>query len=97
MDAILGIEPTRVHQPTCHTVRAQIMPRVQSSVMTFVKYDDDGGELDITFTSGKTYRYLHVPLEIYDELLDAESKGEFFNENIKDSFVCSEVRSRRSR
>jgi hypothetical protein len=73
------------------------MPQVQSSVMTFVKYDDDTGELDITFTSGKTYRYLHVPLEIYDGLLDAGSKGTFFNENIKDSFVCSEVRTRRRR
>jgi hypothetical protein len=73
------------------------MPQVQSSVMTFVKYDDDAGEFDITFTSGKTYRYLRVPLEIYDGLLDAESKGEFFNHNIKDSFVHSEVRSRRGR
>ena len=71
------------------------MPYVQSSVMTFVKYDDDGCELDITFTSGKTYRYLEVPAEIYDGLLDAESKGEYFNDTIKDAFVYSEVRSRR--
>jgi hypothetical protein len=73
------------------------MPQVQSSMMTFVKYDDDAGELDITFTSGKTYRYLEVPAEIYDGLLDAESKGEFFNDNIKDAFVYREVRSWRSR
>ena len=73
------------------------MPHVQSSVMTFVKYDDAASELDITFTSGKTYRYLEVPVEIYDGLLDAGSKGEFFNDNIKDAFVYSEVRSRRSR
>jgi hypothetical protein len=71
------------------------MPRVQSSVMTFIKYDDDAGELDITFTSGKTYRYLQVPPEVYDGLLDAESKGEFFNDNIKDAFAHSEVTSRR--
>jgi hypothetical protein len=71
------------------------MPQVQSSVMTFVKYDDDACELDITFTSGKTYRYREVPVEIYDGLLDAESKGEFFNDSIKDAFVYSEVRSRR--
>jgi KTSC domain len=73
------------------------MPHVQSSMMTFVKYDDDARELDITFTSGKTYRYLEVPLEIYDGLLDAESKGEFFNDNIKDEFVYSEVMSRNKR
>jgi hypothetical protein len=71
------------------------MPYVQSSVMTFVKYDHDAWELDITFTSGKTYRYLEVPAEIYDGLLDAESKGEYFNDTIKDAFVYSEVRSRR--
>ena len=73
------------------------MPNVHSSAMTFVKYDDDSGELDITFTSGKTYRYLNVPPEVYDGLLDAESKGEFFNQNIKDDFVSSEVRGRRNR
>jgi hypothetical protein len=73
------------------------MPHVESSVMTFVKYDDDASELDITFTSGKTYRYLKVPAEIYDGLLDAKSKGEFFNDNIKDDFVYCEVTRRRSR
>jgi hypothetical protein len=71
------------------------MPHVQSSVMTFVKYDDEAHELDITFTSGKTYRYREVPVEIYDGLLEAESKGEFFNDNIKDVFVYSEVMSRK--
>jgi len=63
--------------------------------MTFVKYDDEARELDITFTSGKTYRYREVHLEIYDGLLEAESKGEFFNDNIKDVFVYSEVMSRK--
>jgi hypothetical protein len=72
------------------------MPHVQSSLMTFVKYDDDAGELDITFTSGKTYRYRDVPPDVYDELLDAESKGEYFNENIKNIFTFSEVARRHS-
>ncbi|HEY6258872.1 MAG TPA: KTSC domain-containing protein [Xanthobacteraceae bacterium] len=73
------------------------MPRIQSSVMTFVTYDDDAGELDITFTSGKTYRYRGVPPDIYDGLLDAQSKGAFFNDNIKDAFDFSEVLPRRRR
>jgi hypothetical protein len=72
------------------------MPYVQSSVMTFVDYGEETDELDITFTSGKTYRYFGVPLEIYAELLDAESKGQFFNDTIKDSFAFAEV-SRRKR
>lgn len=66
-------------------------------MMTRVDYDDDARELDIMFTTGKIYRYLKVPREIYDDLLDAESKGEFFNQNIKDMFAVSEVTRRRRR
>jgi lysyl-tRNA synthetase class 2 len=70
------------------------MPRVESSMMTQVEYDDDAQELDILFASGKRYRYFGVPPDIYAELLDAESKGQFFNEEIKDVYPFSEVRSR---
>ena len=64
---------------------------LQPSTITFVRYDHDARELDITFTSGKTYRYVNVPLEVYVDLIDAESKGEFFNHNIKDVFVHTAV------
>jgi hypothetical protein len=70
------------------------MPRVKSSMMTAIDYDDDNNELDITFVGGKIYRYFHVPPEIYDDLLDADSKGEFFNECIKDRFTYREVVSK---
>jgi hypothetical protein len=71
------------------------MPQIESSMMKRVDYDETSKELDITFMSGKTYRYLAVSPEIYSALLDAESKGQFFNEHIKDEFAYSEVRSRR--
>lgn len=64
-----------------------------SSVIKSVAYDEDAGELDVTFTSGKTYRYFDVPLGVYAEFLDAASKGEFFNENIRDAFRYAEVRT----
>jgi hypothetical protein len=67
------------------------MPFVESSMMSRVEYDEDDSELDITFKSGKTYRYRTVPPDIYADLLDAESKGEFFNEKIKDIFEFVEV------
>ena len=73
------------------------MPRVQSSVMTYVHYDEEAAELDIAFASGKVYRYAGVPLATYVDLLDAESKGEFFNENIKDVFPYVEVKRRRGK
>jgi hypothetical protein len=71
------------------------MPPVSSSAMTYVHYDEDTAELDVTFSSGKIYRYVGVPLAIYVGLLEAESKGTFFNEHIKEVFSFVEVKSRR--
>jgi hypothetical protein len=65
-----------------------------SSTIKSVEYDDGARELDITFTSGKTYRYFNVPLEIYAEFLDAGSRGKFFNDNIKGTFAFAEVAQR---
>jgi KTSC domain len=73
------------------------MPTVDSSMMTSVDYDERNHELDITFISGKTYRYFEIPADIYAGLLDADSKGEFFNEHIKDQFNFNEVTRRRRR
>jgi hypothetical protein len=70
---------------------------LQSSMITSIRYDEDACELDVTFLSGKTYRYLNVPLDVYIDLLDAESKGAFFNDTIKDAFAVAEARSRRKR
>ncbi len=67
------------------------MPPVNSSMMTDVHYHEHTRELDITFTSGKKYRYRNVPPEVYAALLDAESKGKFFNEEIKDVYRFAEV------
>ena len=69
-------------------------PNVRSSMMIRVEYDEDNNELDITFVGGKTYRYLQVTPDIYIGLLDAESKGEFFNAHIKDRFEYREVVAR---
>jgi hypothetical protein len=60
------------------------MPAVDSSMIRFVRYDPRGRALHIIFTSGKTYIYMDVPREVYDALLKADSKGEFFNEEIRD-------------
>ena len=73
--------------------RAGRFQPVKSSMMTSIRYKHDASELDITFTSGQTYRYLEVPVETYKRLLDAESKGEFFSDNIKDEFNFAEVRN----
>jgi hypothetical protein len=60
---------------------------VRSSTMTSIRYHHDACELEVTFTSGKAYRYLNVPLRVYVDLLDAGAKVEFFNANIRDKFT----------
>jgi KTSC domain len=65
--------------------------RVQSTAITSIRYSADTRELDVAFTNGKTYCYSTVPLQVYLEFIDVESKGRFFNEKIKDRFPFSDV------
>jgi KTSC domain-containing protein len=74
--------------------RAGRMLPVESSLMTGVAYDEKTRELEIKFTSGKTYRYFDVPEDVYVRLRDANSKGEFFTEEIRDVYEYAEVRER---
>jgi len=68
---------------------------VRPSTMTSISYRHDARELEVTFTSGKAYHYLNVPLKVYVDLLDSGSKDEFFNANIKGEFAHSEVNFKR--
>ncbi len=60
---------------------------VESSVIFTVGYDTKKGDLEISFRDGGIYLYLGVPAGIYLELMNAESKGAFFDRKIKDQFV----------
>ena len=44
----------------------------------------------IDFLSGRRYRYLDVPAEIYEGLRAAFAKGTFFNAHIRDRFSYTE-------
>ena len=56
---------------------------VESSNILEVGYDELGEVLYITFKSGITYTYEDVPYYVYEELLSAESKGQYFHKNIR--------------
>ena len=64
---------------------------VTSSVIARVRYDADAATLDVTFQSGNVYRYFDVPASLYDELMSAESKGQFFNAHIRDRFAYATI------
>jgi KTSC domain-containing protein len=57
-----------------------------SSVIRSFAYHSARRELEITFQTGRHYVYEDVPPEIYDAMRKAFSKGEFFNEHIRDRY-----------
>ena len=60
------------------------MHPVESSSIRAISYDEQAGELWVEFRSSPDpYVYLSVPPDVYAELEDAESKGEYVNLMIK--------------
>ena len=62
------------------------MPYVSSSAMSRIEYDEAARQLDIWFNKTGRYSYHGVPLTIYLGLLNASSKGRYFNDNIRDQY-----------
>ena len=62
---------------------------VESSALASVGYDAEAKTPEIEFRTRKLYRYFEVPKRIYDHLMDAPSKGHFFNTRIRNAFRYS--------
>ena len=60
---------------------------LSSATIRAVAYDVGTARLTVLFTSGYTYRYFGVPLEIYQGLLVAASKGHYFNRLIRGRYM----------
>lgn len=61
---------------------------VESSVIRAVGHTR---VLEIEFESGRVYQYFDVPEDLYNEMLTSDSKGRFFNQNIRNKFPYQEV------
>lgn len=60
------------------------MHLVESSSIRAIGYDEEAEELWIEFhSSADPYAYFEVPREVYRELEEADSKGEYVNLTIK--------------
>lgn len=64
---------------------------VHSSNIVSVGYDAAAQTLEVEFQSGNVYQYLDVPEDMYQNFMTAESKGEFFHDNILKEFDYQEV------
>jgi KTSC domain len=69
---------------------------VESTTMRSMGYDAKSKVLEIEFQSRVVYQYLDVPAAVHEELWLAESKGQYFNHEIRDCYACVRVDSRRA-
>lgn len=67
--------------------------RVDSTAITDIEYEDDRQKLYVRFIDGDRYVYVGVPGEVHRGFLDAESKGGFFTEAIRDRFPYNKLDS----
>ncbi len=69
---------------------------VVSTSITAVAYDAQASALEVEYVSGRVYRYLDVPEQVFAWLLTASSKGAFVNKMIRDRYEYTEVPTRPS-
>jgi hypothetical protein len=55
---------------------AKLVP-VEFSMIQAVGYDPETRMLEVVFNSGQTYYYEDVPPEVHQELMAADSKGQY--------------------
>ena len=61
---------------------------VASSLIRSVGYDLIGSILEIEFHEpNRLYTFYDVPFSVYEELMEAPSKGRYFNEYIRDFYA----------
>ena len=64
---------------------------VNSSNLIAVGYDPSQQVLEVEFQSGGSYQYLNVPSDLYQSLMTASSKGEYFHDYIMNKFDFAKV------
>lgn len=73
--------------PICTTPLFTFNPIVvESSLLAKLDYDNRQRVLQTEFRDGSIYQYAGVPLETYQELLQTESKGAYFNHRVRRFF-----------
>ena len=64
---------------------------VSSSNIASIGYDEASQTLEVEFLSGSVYQYYNVPLSVYENMMQAGSKGRFLNFYIKNAYPYSRV------
>jgi KTSC domain len=67
---------------------------VESSALATVGYSKKLRALEIEFRNGAIYRYLGVEPNVYEALLNADSKARYYDEKIRHKYRSQHVRRR---
>lgn len=63
----------------------------KETTLSKVSYDAEKKALTVVFEKGGTYEYAGVPQATYDELQKAESKGTYFNQNVRGKYAAKKI------
>lgn len=66
--------------------------RLDSSMLYAIGYDPKTQTLEVVFNSGGIYRYADVPPQVYEELLQADSKGRYMWMNVLNLYPYERLR-----
>ena len=66
---------------------------VKSSDLKSVGYDEASNILEVEFLDKSIYQYSRVPVDVYENLMNAVSKGKYFAKFIKNNrfYCCRQV------
>ena len=78
----LEADPAPAPGPVDIVSRIKRVP-VESSALAQVGYSKRLRALEIEFRNGAIYRYLEVEPELYEGLINAQSKARFYDHNIR--------------
>jgi hypothetical protein len=59
---------------------------LESTAISEIDYDAERTKLLVRFRSGEAYVYVGVPAEVCRSFVEADSKGRFFQQQIRDRY-----------
>ena len=65
--------------------------QVESAAIQEIDYDSKRSKLLVRFQSGERYVYVGVPGEVHRSFLEADSKGRFFQAEIRDNYPYNKI------
>ena len=66
-------------------------PEVDSTAINVISYNSVLGQLRVTFKQGRSYNYFDVSGATYRAFCEADSKGKFFNANIRNKYAYARL------